>query len=189
MFCCSQGYEPSSPLCAVCADGYHAQLRKCVQCEEPHVAALVLFVVGLVVAAVVAVRVVRRHAHVLTGEVVANVKVLVSFVTLVSTVGSHFGVAWPPAFLSALAAVSALAFDVSVLAGVFCIVRVSFFANLVFTTASLTAVVVVCYAIARRRPEWQAACLKVATYLLLFAYPVVSVKVRTYVCDHTRSCS
>lgn len=83
----------------------------------------------------------------------------------------------PPVFLKALALMSALTFDVGVFSGVFCLAKLSFFANLIVTTTGLVVLVVAFYLIAILKPAAATTCRKLAVYLLLFAYPVVSVKV------------
>ena len=59
----------------------------------------------------------------------------------------------------------------------FCLVRVSFFTDLVVTTASLMLVLVASCAVARAWPRSRRLAIKVAVYVLLFAYPVVSTKI------------
>lgn len=84
---------------------------------------------------------------------------------------------WPKSFLAALGIISAFTFDLSILSGVFCVMRVSFFANLVFATVGLLFVVVGCYSLSKLRPRLRDICAQIAMYLLLFAYPVVSVHI------------
>ena len=140
---CKEGYKPLSPLCAVCDEGYFEQLRSCVKCKEPHIPALVSFILGLLLFIALVVYFFHTHNHLVTDEVVTNLKITVSFLTIVSTINNQFGVAWPPIFLSALAVLNALTFDLSVLSGVFCLYKVSFFASLCFSTASLVLVLIV----------------------------------------------
>ena len=105
----------------------------------------------------------------------------------------YAGVVWPSSFANALNVMSILSFDFSVMSGLFCIVNMSFYANLICSTMLLTMVVVAIFVrvcIMRRRTSdarrakkvWQDG-LFVAMYILLFAYPVVSVRVvETFAC-------
>jgi hypothetical protein len=137
-----------------------------------------------------------RHRRFLgsTG-VFAHAKILVAFVTIMTTVDSQFGVVWPRSFKSALAALSLLSLDFGVLTSMMCAVRLSFYTNLICTTMALVAVIAAIYfahALMQRRnhelhnahPDYpvkraqiQQWCLFTAIYVLTFAYPVVSVKV------------
>ena len=173
---CKEGYNSSSPLCAVCDEGYFAQLRSCVKCKDPHIGALALFVLGMLLVVALVMYFFHRHSHLVTDEVVTNLKITVSFLTIVSTINNQFGVNWPPIFLSALAVLNALTFDLSVLSGVFCLYKVSFFASLCFSTASLVLILIVFFVLAKLKPYLKKTCIKLSVYLLLFAYPVVSVK-------------
>jgi hypothetical protein len=174
---CKEGYESDSPLCAVCEDSYYPQLGKCVECTAVQVGFFVLFIFGLAVVAALIICGLHYYGHLINSEVVANCKILISFVTVESTVNTQFGVQWPPVFLKALAALSAFTFDLSALSSIFCLVKVSFFENLVFNTLSLVVVIILCYVVSLVKPEWKQTCTKTTVYLLLFAYPVVSVKV------------
>jgi hypothetical protein len=95
----------------------------------------------------------------------------------------QFGIRWPPHFLNVLAVMSALTFDLSVLSGVFCLVEVSFFTNLVFSTTSVVLIMVSLVTLSKCKPHWKRTCLRVGVYLLVFAYPVLSVKcVEAFAC-------
>jgi hypothetical protein len=48
---CGVGYDPHSPLCAVCTDSYLLQIRKCAKCDEPNVTGIVIFVLVLLLLA------------------------------------------------------------------------------------------------------------------------------------------
>jgi serine/threonine protein kinase len=88
---------------------------------------------------------------------------------------------------------SVLSFDFGVMSGLFCIVNMSFYANLLSSTMLLVAVVVAIFVRAcfmrrrminakRAQKIWQDG-LFVAMYVLLFAYPVVSIRVvETFAC-------
>ena len=103
------------------------------------------------------------------------------------------GVVWPSSFANALNAMSILSFDFSVMSGLFCMVNMSFYANLLSSTMLLTMAVIAIFVrayIMRRRTSdakrakkiWQDG-LFVVMYVLLFAYPVVSVRVvETFSC-------
>ena len=185
---CKEGYDPASPLCAVCSPGYFTRLRTCVACQGFLVAEFALLVVGLAVVVAVVVYICQFHAHVITGEVLANLKIMVSFFTIALTMDSQFGVRWPDSFLRALALLSTLTFDLSAISALLCIKRISFFESLVFSTLGLVFVVAGLYALARLKPNLRHVCLKSAVYLLLFAYPgaVAAVAViRIYVAIHS----
>ena len=173
---CQKGYEANSTLCAVCSEGYFSQLRSCAPCKSPRVWQLVVVVLVLILVVGLLGHTYRKWADRLDA-LLPYVKVLVSFITIVSTLETQFGVRWPTSFLSALAVLSALSFDLSMLSGLFCIVRVSYFDNLIFSTMGLVAVVVVAIVVARAKPRLSTACTEVAMYILLFAYPVTSVKI------------
>ena len=55
--------------------------------------------------------------------------------------------------------------------------RVSYFTNLIFSTAALLGALAAAFLLSLYRPAHQALCLKGAVYLVLFAYPLVAVKV------------
>ncbi len=196
---CKRGYH--GPLCAVCNDGFFLQLRSCTDCEGsgPGAATIVLFVVSLLFIIGLAAAVVRHRRFLASAEVFAHIKILVAFVTIMLSVDRQFGVTWPAAFQRALAALSILSLDFGVLTSLLCIVRLSFYANLLCTTLLLVlflVVVYMAYALMQHRhhqatsahppdhPETLAKAaelrqnaLFVGVYLLAFAYPVVSVKV------------
>ena len=113
---CKVGYDPDSPLCAVCSSGYFLQLRSCERCDEPRVGALVGAVAAAAVAAAAAAYASRRYGHYFRGLLV-HVKILASFFAVVATIDTQFGVAWPPVFLSALAVLSAVTLDLGTLYG------------------------------------------------------------------------
>jgi len=182
---CKAGYLADAPLCALCEPGYYMQLLDCVECAEPRVDLLVLVVVGALFALFVVVRTARKYGQLVNREVVAHLKILVSFFTIVSTVNVQFGVKWPASFNTALAVLSGLSLDLSVLSGAFCLFKVGFFSQLVFQTAGLAAVVVGLFLYCRWKPESKRQCTKFGVYLLIFAYPVVARKiVEAYSCHN-----
>ena len=63
------------------------------------------------------------------------------------TVDQQFGVIWPEAFQRALAALSLLSLDLGVLGSMLCLVRVSYYTNLLCTTLLLLVVLSVIYLI------------------------------------------
>ena len=61
--------------------------------------------------------------------------------------------------------------------GLFCIVQMSYFTNLVFNTMMLLGALAAAFAVSVHRPSLRPLCAKGAVYLVLFAYPLVAVKV------------
>ena len=173
---CQEGYERDSPLCAICSEGYFPQLRSCVPCKSPQIWQLVLVVLVLTLVVVLLMHTYRKWSDRVNG-LFPYMKVLISFVTIVSTLDTQFGVRWPKSFLSALSVCSALSLDLRMLSGLFCMFHVSYFQNLAFSTMGLMVVVAVAASAACVKPALRPVCTKVAIYILLFAYPVVSVKI------------
>jgi hypothetical protein len=89
-----KGYRKLSPLCAICDDGYFEQLRRCVECKQPHIATFVLFVLGLILVVFLVVYLFHRFGDLLTTEVSANLKITISWITIMSTINTQFGVRW-----------------------------------------------------------------------------------------------
>ena len=95
------------------------------------------------------------------------------------------GVIWPTNFAKALDAMSLFSFDFDVMAGFMCLVDMSFYQSLLSTTLALVVVVltVAAYSVLRSASNPQHAGIFrregifFVVYLLLFAYPAVSVKV------------
>ena len=90
---CKLGFY--GPLCAICEEDHYEQLGRCVRCEQPRFVAILLFLLsGLV--GLVLLRFLYKYRHVVIAmQVGANLKILVSFITVVSTVNTQFGVTWP----------------------------------------------------------------------------------------------
>ena len=90
---CKPGFY--GPLCAICEEDHYEQLGRCVRCEQPRFVAILLFLMsGLVGLALL--RFLYKYRHVVIAmQVGANLKILVSFITVVSTVNTQFGVTWP----------------------------------------------------------------------------------------------
>eukprot|EP00935_MAST-01C_sp_MAST-1C-sp1_P001728 g1728.t1 len=196
---CKDGYE--GPLCAVCSEGYFPQLRSCTDCGKsgPGWASIAFFCVSLLCVIGLVVMVYKHHRFLASTGVFSHVKILVSFATVMLTVDRQFGITWPPAFQRALAALSVLSLDFGILGSLLCMVDLSFYANLLCTTLMLVALLMcifvgyLCWrlrhhqATSHHPPDKRSTlvgvvkikqtCLFVAVYLLLFAYPMVSVKV------------
>jgi hypothetical protein len=87
---CKPGFY--GPLCAICEDKHYEQLGNCVECSNPRFVAIFLFLLsGLV--GLVLLRFLYKYRHVVIAmQVGANLKILVSFITVVSTVNTQFGV-------------------------------------------------------------------------------------------------
>jgi hypothetical protein len=182
---CKEGYLASSPLCAVCEEGYFKQMANCIKCGQPRYEALALLVVSIVTGVVViSVASFKFHRIFASAKVFSYCKVLISFVTVVTTVDSQFGVIWPEAFAHALDALSVMSFDFSIIGGAFCLVDMSFYSSLLFTTLGLVFVellVLLSYLVRKVHGAdvnlIKAQALYAGIYMLVFAYPVVSVKV------------
>jgi hypothetical protein len=175
---CKAGYE--GPLCAVCSEGYFLQLHTCADCggSGPSSASVALFVVSLLVAIGLAVAVVCHRRFLASTGVFAHVKILVSFVAVMLTVDRQFGITWPAVFQKALAALSVLSLDFGILASMLCVVKISFYNNLLCTTLLLVVLMAGLYlADVTTQHRHQSTYRFIAIYLLLFAYPMVSVKV------------
>eukprot|EP00935_MAST-01C_sp_MAST-1C-sp1_P002742 g2742.t1 len=194
---CRSGYEGA--LCAVCSDGYFPQLGDCTACEEPQwgKAVAALLVVLLVVGGLGAGAWKMRHA-LARMDAFAHIKILVSFVTIVSTLETQFGVPWPDELYNLFRYFAALSFDLGQYANVFCLVRFSFYDTLLSTVLGLVAVVALLLLIFKvaitRHPDHYYLPRTYAVlivYCLLFAYPVVSTKlVQAFACheiDHGES--
>ena len=59
----------------------------------------------------------------------------------------------------------------------FCLMRVSYYDELLFSTLTVAAAISLILAASRVRPQNKAWCTQAACYIALFAYPLVSVKV------------
>jgi hypothetical protein len=121
---------------------------------------------------------------------ITDLKVLVSFVTVATTLEHQFGVVWPASFSQALDDISVLSLNFGVLLGGFCIADISFYQRLLSSTLLLLGAVGAII-LRSRLTSVQASAKEsrakqgvfVAIYLLLFAYPVLSVKiVGTFAC-------
>jgi hypothetical protein len=177
---CKQGY--GGPLCAVCDDGYFVQVRKCVECKEPHWGAFFAFLVCVLALGLVAVRYSGKYKRYLDmTQTFAHFKIFVGWVTVMSTVNSQFGVVWPASFARALDGLSVLSFDFGVLAGMFCITSFNYYQGLLCSTLFLVSIVCIILIPARvYKRTWGVSmerCVFAAVYVALFAYPVVSVKI------------
>jgi hypothetical protein len=86
---CKPGFR--GPLCAVCKEKHYEQLGACVLCEKPRFSAICLFILGGFVVLVV-LRFLNKYRHVIVAmNVMANLKIIVSFITVISTVNTQFG--------------------------------------------------------------------------------------------------
>jgi hypothetical protein len=110
----------------------------------------------------------------------ADLKVVVSFVTVATTLDTQYGIVWPPSFAQALDAVSVLSLDFGVLLGGFCIADISFYQRLLSSTLVLllaAGAIILRSRLMSTQAAAKAQGVFVAVYLLLFAYPVLSVKI------------
>eukprot|EP00935_MAST-01C_sp_MAST-1C-sp1_P000738 g738.t1 len=176
---CKNGY--GGPLCAVCEEQFTRQVKKCVQCGKPKWGLFVLciLVFGAVALLVIKYFVRKYAAYMNKISAFSHFKVLVSFVTVMSTVSTQFGVVWPDSFARALNGLSVLSLDFGVLAGLMCVANINFYQSLLCTTGTLIAIVLaICtYHIICKDGKGRAQGVFEIVYVLLFAYPIVSVKV------------
>jgi hypothetical protein len=136
----------------------------------------------------------------------ANLKIIVSFITVMSTVSTQFGVPWPPVstallrlvtvppyiissiirqeFRGMLALLGTLSFDVKVMSSLFCLVSVSFYESLLGATLGLLVVVLLPNIVVYIwLPNKRKDVLLATVYLCIFTFPVVSVKImETFAC-------
>ena len=90
---CKPGFY--GPLCAICEEDHYEQLGNCMECSKPRFMAIFLFILGILIV-LVFLRFLYKYRHVVIAmQVGANLKILVSFITVVSTVNTQFGVTWP----------------------------------------------------------------------------------------------
>jgi hypothetical protein len=140
-------------------------------------------VLGIIALLAVGGRLAWKYRHFLSYVAIfSHLKVIISFMTVVATLDVQFGVAWPPSFARALDALLVVSFDFGAILGGFCVVDLSFFQRLLSTTLMLLAAVAVVAAGSRTGSAHEAERrhtrgVFIAFYLLLFAYPVVSVRV------------
>jgi hypothetical protein len=189
---CKEGYH--GPLCAMCTVGHFLRVRECVKCEAPMWGWFALCLLAAALTVLLALRTFGRYLNAsATQKVFARFKILVSFVTVIVTVETQFGVIWPSAFSRALDGFAVLALDFGITASMFCIMDMSFYQNLLGLTAFLALLVAAvlgrayCLCSRKQRPGvnqdakaavrvWRQGVF-VAVYLAVFFYPLVSVKV------------
>jgi hypothetical protein len=98
---CKEGY--GGPMCAVCKDGYFRSNRECKECTEPQMGLFVLFLLVCALLLIALVKLGRKyHAFLVHASAFSHFKILVSFATVVVTVDTQFGIAWPHVFASAM---------------------------------------------------------------------------------------
>ena len=153
------------------------KLRQCHKCNEPQVLQLVLFFVVLGILLVPCITLYRKYEQYLSAQMMAHVKIFVSFFTVVSTLDTQFGVQWPPQLLRAFAVFQFFSFDLSLLSGLFCLFRIDFYTNLIVSTSGLLLLLIFIFVCCRSGLlSWDSGFF-IGTYLCTFAYPVISVKV------------
>jgi hypothetical protein len=119
---------------------------------------------------------ITAHARLCIALFAADLKVIVSFITVLTTLENQFGVVWPQSFARALDAMSIFSLDFGAVLGGFCVVEISFYQRLVSSTL-LLLVLVATIIVGSRVTNRAEQGIFVAIYLLLFAYPVISVKI------------
>jgi hypothetical protein len=113
--------HPASYLLASFAHSKTAhfkQVRECIPCQEPQWTFFILFIVGMCLLALAA-RYATKHysRYVKSSQAFSHFKIFVSFITVMSTVSTQFGIVWPASFVCALDGLSILSFDFGLLAG------------------------------------------------------------------------
>jgi hypothetical protein len=87
--------EYHGPLCAICKEGHFEQLGSCVKCEGPQLGASMAFFISMLLLVVCGRLLYRYRTVVHAMNVGANLKIIVSFLTVISTINKQFGVTWP----------------------------------------------------------------------------------------------
>jgi hypothetical protein len=90
---CKPGFY--GPLCAICEEGHYEQLGNCMECSNPRFMAIFLLILGILIVLVFLQCLYKYRQFVIAMQVGANLKILVSFITVLSTVNTQFGVTWP----------------------------------------------------------------------------------------------
>jgi hypothetical protein len=178
---CKPGFH--GPICAICKEKHYEQLGNCVECSEPRFAAIALFLlVGLI--ALAALRFLWKYRKVVVAmQVGANLKIIVSFITVVSTVNTQFGIPWPAEFRAMLALLDTLSFDIKVMSSLFCLVSIDFYAGLLGATLGLLAIVLLALVAYVKLPSMRKHVALATVYFCIFAFPVLSVKImETFAC-------
>jgi hypothetical protein len=108
-------------------------------------------------------------------------QILISFVMVLQTVDTQFGIVWPAQFVKVLSVMSLLSFDCSAIASTFQIVKWDFYESLLCQTVTLSIVVFGIMAASKYRGKQlddisvEKRGRFIAVYLVLFAFPVVSM--------------
>eukprot|EP00935_MAST-01C_sp_MAST-1C-sp1_P001397 g1397.t1 len=185
---CKPGYK--GPLCAACADGYFEQANKCVECGAPKpefAAATVCLLLALI--GCIAYFVHKYQRYLKKVVIFPYLKVVVSFFTVARSLDTQFGVVWPSSFAHELDVFSLMSPDLGIFSGLFCLVNISYYQKLLTTTLLLVFVFFAMLAGSwlyvkrskRRRLEDSSSFWRriffLPIYWLIFAYPIVAVKV------------
>eukprot|EP00935_MAST-01C_sp_MAST-1C-sp1_P002324 g2324.t1 len=193
---CRDGYKDDSPLCALCAEGYFMQMRDCHECgDSVRIGAFFGVLATMIFVLLLLCRLVLRYWRLLArSTTMSHMKILISFIVVLTSVDVQFGVTWPSAFAWALDAMSIFSFDLSVMGGILCHYDFSFYDLLFGSTTLLVGMVLVIWAVyfclrwlrdddRHRRKGLYHGAVYAAVYLCLFAYPVISVRaVDTFGC-------
>jgi hypothetical protein len=86
---CKIGFR--GPLCAIRTENYYEQLGNCVECSKPQFTGIALFMLSCF-GVLLALKFLYKYRNVVVAmQVGANLKIIMSFVTVISTVNTQFG--------------------------------------------------------------------------------------------------
>jgi hypothetical protein len=87
--------EYHGPLCAICKERHFERLGSCVKCEGLQLGASTALFISMLLLVVCGRLLYRYRTVVHAMNVGANLKIIVSFLTVLSTINKQFGVTWP----------------------------------------------------------------------------------------------
>jgi predicted outer membrane repeat protein len=176
---CKPGYE--GPVCAMCADGFTRQGAGCEECagfNGENVAGVVLLVLGTLALALF-----LYHKQRAEWCQPALLKILLTFIEMLSLLEETFAVAWPTFFSSVTGVVRAALGSVAQLSALSCAVHVNRYVQLmIWTLVMLSAALaivgryrwIVHHSAKRADSAARQQCVKRIFYLGFFCYPLVS---------------
>jgi hypothetical protein len=109
---CKEGYK--GPLCASCDEGHYLKLRECEKCPKVKVGGLILWLALFLLPVCLIYPTYQRYRRYLgLHEVMPYFKIMISFITIVPTIDTNYGVHWPSDFKTVLDVLSICCLDVS----------------------------------------------------------------------------